>query len=380
MNRDKLGCYRVGPAKFYSKLEAIDAQQRTGIHLHWDFNEMVFGSIDWTVEPSETILELYRQRAQQLRDQYDYIALMYSGGADSETVLGSFLDNDIKIDEVATYINYDATGDKDNFLNAELWNAALPRTQYLQQQYPWLKHRVIDLTQMTLEQFSNPANRFDWIYNMNMFFTANNVARDNLALKVRDWADIIHSGKKFCVLWGHDKPRIYHENDRFSFRFMDYIDNGPTVRSLAGQQPYANELFYWTPDLPKIMVKQGHLVKNYLNANLDSSPFISQKSTDLAYKTLNGKKYWLSNDGLHSVIYPHWNINTFSVGKPNSILFSPRDQWFMELEESNSARHVWQMGIQKLWQMLPDYWKNDCDDPSHGLKACVSPHYYLEPE
>ena len=170
MTRDKLGCYRVGPAKFYSKLEAIEAHTKTGIHPHWDFNEEVFSSIDWTKEPSETILELYGQRAKQLREKYDYIALMYSGGADSDTVLCSFLDNDIKIDEVATYVNYDATGDKDNFLNAETWNVAFPRIEMLQQQYPWLKHRIIDLSDMTISEFTNPSNKFDWIYSMNMFF------------------------------------------------------------------------------------------------------------------------------------------------------------------------------------------------------------------
>ena len=378
MTRDKLGCYRVGPAKFYSKLEAIEAHTKTGIHPHWDFNEEVFSSIDWTKEPSETILELYGQRAKQLREKYDYIALMYSGGADSDTVLCSFLDNDIKIDEVATYVNYDATGDKDNFLNAETWNVAFPRIEMLQQQYPWLKHRIIDLSDMTISEFTNPSNKFDWIYSMNMFFTVNHVARDNLALKIKDWADIISSGKRLCVLWGHDKPRIHHENNRFSFQFIDYIDNGPTVKSMAGQQPYSNELFYWTPDTPSIVVKQSHLIKNYLNNHLTNSIFVSERCSDLAYKTVNGKKYWLSNDGIHSIIYPHWNIDTFSVGKPSSILFSPRDNWFMELEESNTAKQVWKMGIQKLWQMLPDYWKNNPSSSHDGLKACVSPHYYLE--
>ena len=88
---DRLGCYRVGDLKFYSKLEAIEMHTRTGIHPHWDFNEAVFSSYDWTVEPEENILELYRQRAQQLRDKYDYIILIYSGGADSETILQSFI-------------------------------------------------------------------------------------------------------------------------------------------------------------------------------------------------------------------------------------------------------------------------------------------------
>jgi hypothetical protein len=81
--QDKLGVYRVGDLKFYSKLQAIEMSTKTGIHLHWDFNEAVFDSYDWTVEPKDSLVELYRQRAQQLRNKYDYIILAYSGGADS---------------------------------------------------------------------------------------------------------------------------------------------------------------------------------------------------------------------------------------------------------------------------------------------------------
>ena len=74
--QDKLGVYRVGDLKFYSKLEAIEMHTKTGIHPHWDFNEAVFSSYDWTVEPKEDLLELYKQRAEQLRNQYDYIILI----------------------------------------------------------------------------------------------------------------------------------------------------------------------------------------------------------------------------------------------------------------------------------------------------------------
>ena len=128
---DKLGCYRVGDLKFYSKLQAIEMHTKTGIHPHWDFNEAVFDSYDWTVEPTEPLTEIYRARAQQLRDQYDYIVLMYSGGADSHNVLMSFLNNDIKLDEVASMSNQQATGDKNSWMNTEIFNVAIPTVEYL---------------------------------------------------------------------------------------------------------------------------------------------------------------------------------------------------------------------------------------------------------
>ena len=330
------------------------------------------------MEPTENILELYRQRAQQLRDQYDYIVLFYSGGADSQTVLESFVDNDIKLDEIATLSNYEATGNRDHFMVSEAFRVSYPKGQQIVDRYPWMKHTVIDISKMTLDYFLDPKAKYEWIYNLNMFFTAGQAGVTDLPYKIPAWANLINGGKRLCLLWGHDKPRIIHEDGKFVFKFLDLVDSGPKVNSMAGQTAYTDELFYWSPDLPKLLIKQGHLIKNYINANLNTSPFISERKSDLAFKMVNGKRYWLNNHGVHSVIYPKWDIGTFSAGKSTSIIFSERDDWFWGLEEPNDSNLVWRMGVEKLWQLLPDYWKNDPTSIKAGLKGCWSKSYYLE--
>jgi len=378
MNQHKLGVYRVGDLKTHSKLEAIELHKKTGVHPHWDFNEAVFSSYDWTVEPNESILELYRQRAQQLRDKYDYIALFWSGGADSETVLRSFLDNNIKLDEIVSFNNYEGSKSKTDLMNSELFYRTIPRAEKLKTQYPWLKFRMLDISKMTMEYFQNQTIKFDWIYGVNMMLTPNCVVRDGIGYKVPEWKKIIDAGKKLCILWGVDKPRVIHDNGKFAVRFIDVIDNCVKVSSMAGQNPYSDELFYWTPDHPKIPIKQGHLIKNYLNSNLLTSPFISEKKSELAFKIHNGKIYWLNNHGVHTVVYPTWDINTFDAGKPPSVVYSWRDDWFFNSEKNNVSRQVWQMGIDKIFKILPDYWKNDPTNIAQGLKASWSKTYYLE--
>lgn len=389
MNQDKLGCYWVGDLKFYSKLEAIEMHKRTGIHPRWDFNDAVFSSYDWTQEPSESILELYRQRAQQLRDQYDYIILSYSGGADSQAVLDAFLDNDIKVDELVTYTNYQATGDRNNFLNSEAFKVSYPNVERYKEKFPWLKHRILDLSTMIMDYFDHDGNRFDWIYKQNMYVNPNNSSRESMPLKVKEWADIIHSGKKLCVLWGHDKPRVFKANGKFVFRFLDLLDNAATVKSMSGQEPYNNELFFWTPDSPKIVIKQAHLVKNYLSkADVLTLPFTTTTQVDMTADVVNGVQYcstevdgktvWLSNHGIHTLIYPRWNINTWSAGKNTSLLLSVRDKWFYALNDGIRAKQNWKNGLDKLWSILPDYWKNDPDNLARGIKGCWSPEYFLE--
>jgi hypothetical protein len=379
MIQNRLGCYRIGDQTFYSKLSAIEAHTRTGHHPHWDFNEEVFGACDWTQEPVESLDDLYRQRAQQLRDNYDYIVLAYSGGADSHNVLHTFLKNDIKLDEVVSYTNYDATGNTESWMNAEIFRVAAPHIDHIKQNYPWLKYRLIDQTQLILDYFGDQHNKYRWIYENNMCISPNNTIKSNLPLLIKDYRDIIESGKRFCMLVGMDKPRIFHEHGRYSFRFLDMIDISGNVSSMAGLKPYTDEMFYWTPDLPAIVIKQSHVILKYLKQDpVSQLPYVSTEKSDLAYRTENNVKYWLSNHGVHALIYSHWNPDTFSIGKSPSPILTPRDRWFFNIESTNSVHENWQAGLQRLWELLPNYWRNDPDSISAGVKGCWSRDYYLE--
>jgi hypothetical protein len=379
MYPDKLGYYRVGDAKFYSKLEAIEHMTKTGVHLHWDFNEAVFSSYNWKAEPAESLGELYRRRAQQLRDQYDYVVLCYSGGSDSDNILHSFVDNDIRIDEVVSMINVEATGDRDSWLNEEIYKTAAPIVEELQKRQNF-RYRVVDLTPMQIDFFSQTQNRHDWIYKMSMSWSPNNVSRDNWAMRVPEWANIIASGRKFCMIYGLDKPRIAHVDGKFCVRFLDMVDVAATVDSRAGLQPYTDELFYWTPDLPEITIKQAHVVKRYLQGDIANKPYMSLTVGDknTVFKEYQGKKYWLSRDGLSSLIYPKWKPGLVLCTKSFSTIFSNRDTWFFNLQSEHPVKKVWSMGVDKLWKSLPDYWKNNPQDISKGVRLCVSPDYFIE--
>jgi hypothetical protein len=93
-NKDQFGYYTIGNLKTYSKIEAIELHTKTGTHPQWHFNDEIFSMHDWRVEPTASLEELYAIRARQIRDKYDYIVLFFSGGADSENMLRTFLRND----------------------------------------------------------------------------------------------------------------------------------------------------------------------------------------------------------------------------------------------------------------------------------------------
>jgi len=187
----------------------------------------------WDQEPVSTLSDLYHNRAQQLRNKYDYLVLWYSGGADSDTALNSFIDNNIHIDEIVSWVNYEATGDKFDFTNGEIFNVAIPKIKNIQDKFPLIKHRILDVCQPLVNFFSNNTLQDDWFYDVNCVSTPVNAARNNLIHSVTDWKDIAISGKKIAFITGTDKPRVrHHDNDRWTFQFIDMFDNSVT----PGQQ------------------------------------------------------------------------------------------------------------------------------------------------
>jgi hypothetical protein len=118
-------------------------------------------------EPALSLDTLYKMRAQQIRDKYDYLVVFLSGGADSNNVIRTFMNNNIHVDEVVAMI-------PESGLNNWQWNdkdmAAenyMSETKYAQ--YPIL-HEVVTRSPSTkitvLDFFNNIVNleSDSWIY------------------------------------------------------------------------------------------------------------------------------------------------------------------------------------------------------------------------
>jgi hypothetical protein len=81
-------------------LKALEIFPDFSPDVNFNFSDNVFQKIDWTYEPEFSLDALYKIRAQQLRENFDYLVLMYSGGVDSHQVLNTFMKNNIHLDEI----------------------------------------------------------------------------------------------------------------------------------------------------------------------------------------------------------------------------------------------------------------------------------------
>lgn len=386
--QEQFGYYRVGTMKFFSKLEAIEMETKTNLPLSWHFNDEVYSSYDWSLEPPESLEELYRKRAQQIRDKYDYLVLWYSGGADSDNILDTFIDNDIKLDEVVSLVNYEATSNKFNELNGEIFNIAIPKIQKIQEKYPDLKHRVIDLTQYMVEYFSESVMKFDWIYKMNSLFTPSHSTKSQLRSKIPDWLDMFAQGKKVGFIHGIDKARLKVKDNKYSFNFNDSIDIAVSPDSQMKNEPHIfDELFYWTKDYPEIVIKQSHVLKRAV-MNLDIKPDMLQNprsgvgrppvgacQVQIYYGSHPTEFNWLIPDSINRLIYPNWSPIPYQFKSP-SIFFLNRDTWFFE-QGQESSKYNWRTGLDELWKKVPNKYKTNPNDMNRDFRWFNSKEYYL---
>lgn len=384
LNKDRYGYYTTGDFKTYSKIEALEIAKSLNTAVVWHFNDQEFSAVDWTVEPVLSLPELYRIRAEQIRNKYDYIVLFYSGGADSHNMLHSFLDNGLKVDEIAQFHSYEGDGNGgqgwDSYFNAEIKKVAVPETQKILEQHPYIKHRIIDLSSLINDTMKTKDAYDNLIYMSNKVFSPNQLARTYLRERIEDYKKIINSGKSLCFVYGAEKPYVTQFNGKFGVRFYDMLDNAVGVRTQQLNRPWEHdEFFYWSPEIPELIIKQAHLLMKALKA----APYISvtEKTQVTRWETyepmasrqhINNKlqntlfalpevanafmikkdmRYELTPDGLHRVIYHKWDPDTFTNGKPWSTIFSWRDGWWFNDKTDMNRLHF----TKRIRQLVKTY-------------------------
>ena len=156
------GYYIVGDQIYLNKSEAVFQASTTGKELVWKFHDDVFNTINWNQRPSGTLRDLYKERAQQIRDKYDYVVVHFSGGMDSWTVLNSFLSNGIHVDEIFTrwafaerkFKDADSNNKDSSNLSSEFEYAVVPVLEHIKKNFPNINIVVDDYSECIQQELS----------------------------------------------------------------------------------------------------------------------------------------------------------------------------------------------------------------------------------
>lgn len=364
MNK-KLGFYKVGNTLFDSKIQALlyatSLYNKLGVDfnskklVHWDFNDSVFASYDWTKEPEESLTSLYRKRARELRSKYDYIIISYSGGSDSHNIVRAFLDQKLLIDELFV-VTLNQNTNKFTIVdpnNTEATHAhasdmalqTIPRLRDLLIESPSTFVRYVDVSDLVFKVFNSKKDA-SWVLTMKEELNPVDVTRYNYASQV-DFRKILDKNLNIGIVVGIDKPKVFIdiETDLMYTRFVDRLTNTIPIGEYIKE--YTNttvEFFYWSPDSVDMLCKQAHTVKKWLEANPLLQGFFT--NIDPPSTITNARK--LHEKLLRLVLYDNWNSSWFQADKPLRDWFTEEDTWFITGAAGQKAHSIWLEGIKYI--------------------------------
>jgi hypothetical protein len=330
----KNGYYIVGNKIFNHKIYALQEATRTGQKIKWNFNEDVFGKIDWKQRINVPLRELYRMRAQQLRNRYKYIICAWSGGGDSTTMCEAFLENGIHLDEILTLWplslsegKYTPNSKDTSNVNmpSEFDFSVRPRIEMWKQQYPNQKITVADTCDILKNEYFDDTVR---ICEKHSYLGIQRWRHQDKILQER----IDQYGDSICIVHGISPVEVVLLDDYVAVKFVDNLA-GAGVKSdytLTGI-PRNLEYFYWSGDLPEIMVRQAHDVYDSIKLDQNNRRYFHQMcmQPDGTLKLIHTPDYELNRRFKKKIVYPDYPWDWFQVGKQTRTHDSgPWESWF----------------------------------------------------
>jgi hypothetical protein len=332
------GYWKVEDKCFFNKRECLlYASKIKNYSVTFHFLDDIYQSVDWSTEPTKTLDQLYFERALQLREKYDYLILMFSGGSDSNNILDTFLKNNIPINEVVafypvqiiekTHSKFNINDTKNSNLMFEFTTAAMPKLKKISQSHPNIKISVIDWANESIDLCSK-----DLMIDVDMCSSGNfspTVAQYKILTEIV--RDRHKTHQRIAVISGIDKPRIgYDPKTEKIGTWIDDISvtfNNFDYNSLDGFRPKI-EFFYYTPDMIDIWKKQCQVIKRAIYPMAKHYPRPKIYSDLHSVSRQNNEIFNVHHNFFKKILYSTWDTSIYQADKPSSHWYNETSAWF----------------------------------------------------
>lgn len=323
------GYYKVDEEIIENKIQAMLKATEKNCQLEWGYFDDIFDRANNRSLADIDIKELYRQRAQQLRDQYDYLILNYSGGSDSHNILKTFLEYNIKLDLI--YVQWPESlmdkglyvpnaQDKTNANFHSEWDLVLKKDlEWLGRNRPDIKIEIGDWTKTVKEVFYT-----DDLFSANVSNLPSIARAQKQHTFSRHESMWSNQGKRVASVFGVDKTNIVKKGGNWFFYFSDTA----FMTQANPENPDGTEYFYHTPAFPEIAIAQASKLKRWYEQHPDKQILIRAKSErsadDTTYRHWPHEKHyaeWAQVAEIFKLVcYPYWDFNRFQADKPFAVL------------------------------------------------------------
>ena len=231
-----------------------------------------YSKLDWSQEPELSFDELMGIHARNLRNKYERLIFMWSGGTDSHTIYNIFKANNIHVDEIIVKHSDEAGG-----------GYAYPTWHV-----DWLMKTHYDpTTKITVWNEYDTGIRGLVVDNDNWMIESKGdllrLGQSSMSSATIELCERTHNGHNWGIVLGLEKPTVKFINGRYYSFQLDKF-----VRTVMGHPNV--ECFYLDP---MVNLKQSHLAKHALK-KLAGSPS-GPKNYGVSRETRND-----------SVVYTAW--------------------------------------------------------------------------
>ena len=328
MLNEKYGLWISNGVKFDNKYDAARYATSNHADIKFWYHDKTFEKFDKSLLGKISLNQLYKERAQQLRDSYDYLILYFSGGADSYNVLRSFIDNNIKLDEICVKWPEIMTGHKlytpnnVNQLSSNIWSewdySVVPTLNHIKQYHPEIK--------IVIKDYIPDTGNIDTIFEENKHWAWSPATVKSTLISDSELI-MLSKGKTVGNIYGIDKPLLcLHEGKVYTY----FTDLALLTCGFSSNNPTGSECFYWTPDMPLLWWEQVHQLLNFYNMNKGYQKFLFSaiKPGDLSIPD----KERGQEETVKNLLYHTWD-NRFQAHKKENRLGTNMYFWMFSLPE-----------------------------------------------
>jgi hypothetical protein len=360
------GFYSVGNKVFNTKIQACIYATESKQDLKFIYFDFAWKNSDKTIHAN--LKDLYKLRAEQLRDENDYLILNYSGGTDSWTILNTYLTHNIFLDEVVIKWPLKAIYDGNRNIHTPNLNNKHP-SNYLTE---WEAFMLDDIkmieklspkTKITIYDFSDKLFNIDekTIYDLpsNHFISLPSIVR----MGSQTDSEIKLDDNKVASIYGVDKPLLCRRGNDCFFRFND------KAAQVSGNNVV---YFFWAPDMPVLLIEMAHRVFEWFQEHKDKQYLI--QNLDNRFNDSNFKEYIKI---VNNICCPDYDYSRFQIDKPTSVLYNEKDFWCNMIPEYQSAFKHWNAILNERFSEIDNKFLYINNDVIHELVTKHSITYKL---
>jgi hypothetical protein len=373
----------VADQHYVNKLTAFSHALPRGWVPHWNYHDEAFGKVTWHIEPTESLEQLYAERAQQIRSKYDYLMLSYSGGIDSHTTAESFFKNDIWLDELMNRSATESYLDNDSLdpinMGKEAVLAAKPQIEKLRQYQPNLKATFLTWGEDLAKLWKQSQIHVD-DYN---FFSAHMIGKKFLH---RFFPEVERSHKP-GLIYAIDKPVIFLIDGEYYMTFVDerVMPHIMNETDADVNSPFECVPFFWHPDAERILRKQAHVIVRWFESNpkykdLLTFPHRSNRAGPSTYYRNQSDAY---SKIVGRLVYPSYSPDLWQTLKPKNVIWLEEETWWHR-NRDNAGVANWLSVNNEYSNLLHSTFKQadkleyiKPDGPNWNMPACFSKLYRI---